>query len=427
MDALFTALERNSSIAAWKVVSTRRESCELFYVQKKTETIRATETVDYAVTVYVDKGEMRGQATFAVYSYMDEKQIEELIKENVFAASFALNPFYEIPGPEEYTEPKPSGNLMEKPFAETIAEIGKAIMAANVVENGSLSATEIFLYRDEKRIRNSKGVNVPFVTYECRIETIPNFVHGKEEVEIYQPLSFSVFDPKELTEKVAEALRLVKDRAEAVPMPHVGSLPVIIEEEEGLAMFFEEVVSDLGYQSAYTHSNLFELEQNIQEGGDADPLTVKLCPIVEGALESAPVDGDGVVLKPVTVFDKGVTKARHGSYQFGYYLGVEHPTGRIPVTVVETGTATEESVRKGPYLRCVRFSGMQADLANNFFGGEVRLGYYFDGTKEIPVTGLSIQGDYKAALQTMKLAKERITLEYYQGPKFVYVPNVKVH
>ncbi len=427
MEALYNALRKNPNIAAWKVNVNHRETCELFYVQKKVETVRATETVDYTVTIYVDKGEARGQSTFAVYPYMGEKEIERLIEENVFAASFALNKFYEIPEPEPFEAPRPSGNLADKPFAETIKEIGEAIMKANAVPNASLSATEIFLNKNQKEVHNSKGVDVSFVTYECKIETIPNYVHEKEEVEIYQPISFSLFNSEELTAKIAEAISVVKDRAEAIKMPEAGSIPVIIDDEESVAQFFYTIADDLNYQAAYTHSNLFEIGQNLQEGGDGDPLTIEFKPIVDGAINSSPIDGDGVVLKPVTVIDAGVTKSRFGSYRFGFYLGEKHPTGQPAVLTAAPGTLDEKEIAKAPYLRCVRFSGIQTDLENNFFGGEVRLGYYFDGKKEIPVTGFSIQGDYKAAIKSMKLSKEKSTYDFYQGPKFIYIPDVKVH
>ena len=426
MEALYKALSASKGVAAWKVVATKKQSCELFYVGKAVETTRATDLCSYDVTIYIDKDGMRGESKFAVAPHMSEDEISKLIESNVFAASFALNPFFELPKPEPMPEKPSSSNLKERPFAEIIADIGDAVMAGNHLENGSLSATEIFLYRTDIEIRNSNGVKDHQIGSECRIETIPNYVKGEEEVEVYVPISFECFDAKELTRKIEDALVLCKDRAEAVPMPFHGSLPVVIEEEEGITYFFDAILDDLDYQSVYTKSNLFELGQDLQEGG-GDPLNLELDPMVPGALGSRPFDSDGVALFPVRLIENGVVKARFGSHQFGYYLKEKRPTGRIPVMVVKPGSVEETDLKKGPYLRCVRFSGMQADLMNNFFGGEVRLGYYFDGEKEIPVTGFSIQGDFLAALKTMRLSKQTMTLENYQGPRFLYIPDVKVH
>ncbi len=426
METLYELLNASKGVSAWKVIATKKQSCELFYVGKAVETTRATDLVDYEVTIYIDKDGMRGESKFAVAPYMGKEEIAKLIESNIFAASFALNPYFELPKEEAFAEKNSFSNLKDRPFSEIIADIGEAIMAGNHLENGSLSATEIFLYRNDVEIRNSNGVKVYRTGYECRIETIPNYVKGSEEVEVYIPLSFECFDAKDLTRKIEEALTLCKDRAEAVPMPFHGSLPVVLDEEEGIDLFFYEFVGDLSYSSAYTQSNLFEIGQDLQNG-EGDKLTLDLKPDVPGALGSRAFDEDGVVLSPCRLIDRGVVKARHGSYQYGYYLKEKRPTGRIPVMVVEKGTMNAQELKKAPYLRCVRFSGMQADLKNNFFGGEVRLGYYFDGEKEIPVTGFSIQGDYLAALKSMRFADEIMTNEHYQGPKYLYIPDVKVH
>ena len=425
MNALLNALRVAKNIAAWKINAVTRESCELFYVQKKVETIRATDTVDYSVTVYIDKDGKRGQSTFSAYPYMGEEEISKLIDEAVFAAGFTLNKFFELPKPEDAEIHEGASNLAEKPFKETIGEIGKAIMKANCVENGSLSATEIFLYKTTKHVVNSNGVDVASTSYECRIETIPNFVHGDEEVELYQEITFSEFNPDELTAKVAETLKLCKDRSIAIPMPKVDVLPVIIQDEEA-AQFFGEFIYDLSYRTAFSHANRFNPGDDIQQNPTGDTLDVEMRSIVEGALQSSSVDEDGVILSPAKIIESGKAVARFGSFRFGYYLGEEHPTGSIPVAFVKEGTMEEADFKKAPYLRCVRFSGMQCDLMAGFFGGEVRLGYYFDGEKEIPVTGLSIQGNLLEAKDTARFSKQRVTLESYSGPKYIYVPNVKI-
>ena len=79
MQTLLKALKGSSSISAWKVNSIHTISTELFYVQRAVETNRATDVVDYSVTIYVDKEGKRGESTFTVYPYMDEKESNGLI------------------------------------------------------------------------------------------------------------------------------------------------------------------------------------------------------------------------------------------------------------------------------------------------------------------------------------------------------------
>ena len=71
-------------------------------------------------------------------------------------------------------------------------------------------------------------------------------------------------------------------------------------------------------------------------------------------------------------------------------------------------------------------SGLQVDIYNDYIGGEVRLGYYFDGKREIPVTGISISGKLSTALANMRLSNEATTYESYHGPKCAIFEGIEV-
>ena len=94
--------------------------------------------------------------------------------------------------------------------------------------------------------------------------------------------------------------------------------------------------------------------------------------------------------------------------------------------VVKEGTKSFAEMAKEPYIRCVKFSGIQVDMNSGFFGGEVRLGYYFDGEKEIPVTGFAISGDLNVARGQFVFSSETVTLGGYHGPKYLEVPDITI-
>ena len=125
------------------------------------------------------------------------------------------------------------------------------------------------------------------------------------------------------------------------------------------------------------------------------------------------------------MIENGVVKSRFGSYQFGYYLNVK-PVGSLPVILANPGNTSFNDMKKKPYLRCVRFSAIQIDRLNGLVGGEVRLGFYFDGEKEIPVTGFTISGNMHEAKNNIILSKEEITYPSYHGPKYIYFPEMKI-
>ena len=61
-----------------------------------------------------------------------------------------------------------------------------------------------------------------------------------------------------------------------------------------------------------------------------------------------------------------------------------------------------------------------------FFGGEIRLGYLFDGENVTPVTGGSISGNFIELQNNLVFSKERYKDSKYEGPFAVRIKNVQV-
>ena len=79
-----------------------------------------------------------------------------------------------------------------------------------------------------------------------------------------------------------------------------------------------------------------------------------------------------------------------------------------------------------PYIRCVRFSGMQLDPHSGYIGGEVRLAFYYDGEKEIPVTGFSIAGNMHELKGDFVYSKETQTISKFHGPKYLEIKGMNI-
>ncbi|MCR4561855.1 MAG: hypothetical protein K5694_01425 [Bacilli bacterium] len=429
MKKLLRVLNKSKGVSAYKINVKETESCELFYVGKKLETNRASNVIDYEVTIYVDKDEQRGNASFTYYPYMDEKEIKEKIADAIFSAGFTLNKFYELPSPTEVEIKEPETNLNKKSFNKLIKAVEKAVFKADKYHDGYLSATEIFLYKIKSRIVNSKGVDISYLTYQGNIETIPSWRRKGEEVEVYNMSKFSSFDPKEIAKEIKEVLLLAKDRSRAKKL-NVKRLPenvkIIIQDEE-VEQVFRDFAMDLNYSLIYQKMNLKNVGDNLQgEDVSGDKLNLKAVPNYPNAMNSCPVDDDGVVLKEVELVKDGVALNTFGPYRFGYYLGVEKPTGNLPVMVVKEGKKTLEEMERTPYIRCIRFSGMQLDHHSGFIGGEVRLGIYFDGKKTYPVTGFSIAGHFDKIKGKIVYSQETATRPGYHGPKYLELPDMAI-
>jgi len=425
MEKLINALS-NSVINDYRIIEVNSESSELFYVGKKLETNRGTSLKNIQVTIYVDVEGKRGSASFTYHDYLSKEELSKLIDEKIYAAKFALNEFYEIPSKSEEKPSKNPSNFENKQLSEVALEIGKAIFKADHYDSGFLSATEVFVTRKHRHIINSRGVDVSEVTYEGYVELIPAWEKDGEETETYNILTFSNLDTEQITKDVDELLLLTKARMDAVPFKSDKPITVIIE-DEGVPRTISFFVSDLSYASAYQHLSRSELGKSVQ-GDDikGTPLTIDLLPSYLGASASSSIDSDGVVLKPTNIIKGGIATSRHGSYQFGYYLKEAHPTGILPIMKVECGDKSLDDYKGEPYLRCVKFSAFQLEPNSGYFGGEVRFAFYFDGEKEIPVTGFSIAGSLHELKGNIVCSKENIVNSRYVGPKYLFIKGMSI-
>ena len=136
-------------------------------------------------------------------------------------------------------------------------------------------------------------------------------------------------------------------------------------------------------------------------------------------------DADGMALTDTVVVSDGVAVNYYGSNRYGQYLG-EKPTGELPCIVVAAGSAAQEDLQKGPYLEVLSMSGLQVDFYSDYIGGEVRLAYYNDGEKTVPVTGISITGSASKVLSNLQLSQKLGISGRYAGPEKAILQGMKI-
>lgn len=433
IEMLKNVLSKANGVSDWLINLTETRSSELFYVGKELETNRSSNVKNCTVTVYSDiekdGGKFRGSSVFSVYDYMSEQDLMDKVKENVYAAGFALNPWFEIAQKEEREIAGSTSNLKDMSLKEAAEVVSDAVFKADHFENGYLSATEIFINQIKKTVVNSQGVCLSSVSYNGMVELIPSWREDELDVEIYHMLRFETLDAAEITALVEEKLNLVHARCEAKKLSDVMDMDkeckVILQDNE-VGSMFRYYTADLSYAAKYSQANRFEMGDAMQ---GKDPkgtvLNLSMKSMVSGCFRSAAFDDDGVILKDMQLVKDGIAVGRFGDQQMGYYVGEKHPSGALPITVVEAGDKSFEEMAKEPYVRCVVFSGLQVERNSGYFGGEVRLGFYFDGEKEIPVTGFSISGNFKEAGASMIYSSESQKGPAFMGPKYLEIFGMK--
>lgn len=417
-------LENNQHVDDWRITENATLSYEMFFVHKQLETVRATDTVSTNVTVYVAHDGALGDSSFPVYRSMTEEDIAKKIDSAVARARLVSNQPYALPkdGKENAQLPTNMKDCEMKTLGKQIAD---AVFAADTLEGGSINACEIFIYRDTMRVVNSQGVDKTQSSYRVMIEAIPTFTTEKESVELYEDYRFTQFDPAKITAEIAEKMQEVKARSQAAKPQVPMTVNVLLRPHE-ISELMSTLAYDLNYAAVYNHSNLHHLEDDLQKDGSGDKLTLTMKAVVEGSERSSLFDGDGLSLTDTCIIENGVVRSYHGSSRFGQYLNVAKPTGFMQCMQIAPGTLPMADMTRQPCLDVVSMSGLQLDLYNDYIGGEIRLAYYFDGEKTIPVTGITMTAKLSDALKEMRLSTESSVHGGMDTPERLMIRNVAV-
>jgi len=423
MNTSVARLQAHPQVSEYKINHSAKESFELFYVLGKLETVRRTRTTDEEVTVYVEHGDKKGDAQFFVYPSTTQEQLDALIDAAVEKASHIDNATYALPG-EQTGSFTVESNFADYSMMDLAAEIAETVFSANAIENGSLNAVEIFLNRYTETVINSKGLHKTQLRYDAMVEAIPTYNGARQSVELYEQYNFSSFDKQAMHEEIAGKMAEVKARYEAVKPEFVIDCPVVLHHKELTGMMYR-IASDLNYASVYAKSNLFSRGDRVQKDLRGDALNLSMAGEIPGSVRSAKFDADGLALRDKALVENGVVVGYYGSNRFGQYLG-EEPTGSLSCIRLQPGSLDPQSLSGENYLEIISMSGLQVDFFKNYIGGEVRLAYYHEGDKIIPVTGISITGSLQEVLDSIRLSKETVTSGAYSGPAIAEIFAMKV-
>lgn len=416
-------------INGWKIVETKTESSELFFIKKNLDMNRRKKVNHFQVSIYkdfIEGGEKyRGSSTTDIHPTMDRFEIEKVIKDAVYAAGFVKNKYYTLVQPENIEQPLPESKFSEKPMSYWLSKLTTAFFKKDNYDKGWINSGELFLNDIYTRIINSEGLDVSYNKFKGELEFITNWQEKGEEIELYRKIDFSDYKPDLISEKVDEMLIRSKEKAIAQPTPSLGKHTVLLSGSP-VKEFLKYYYIQSGAQYVYEQISTAKPGDSIQ-GKDikGDLINMKLDPFIENSTESVPYDGDGFPLKTITIYEDGILKNYWGNKRYSYYLDVP-TTGEIKNIVVKGGENSLEHFKESPYLELLAFSDFQMDPLTGNFGGEIRLGRYFDGKKVIPVTGGSISGNIKEVQQELYLSREIQRDNNFIGPETIQLLNVSV-
>lgn len=423
MKNIETALRTNKQVSNYKLNIHEKTSFELFFVKGKLETVRCTDTCDREVTVYAEHDGFIGSAQFFVYPSTTPEQLETLVSEAAAKALLVSNKLYTLPEGETGSYSVESNFAQFEP-AVLAQKIAETVFAANTVDGGSLNSVEVFVNQHRDTVISSRGMNKTQMRWDAMVEAIPTYNGERESVELYDQYNFNTLDVDTLYAQIAGMMQAVKARYEAVHPQAPLDCKVILGKVE-LSMLLGELARNLNYAAVYSHSAMFQKGDAVQKAPDGDLLTITMMGGTEGNTRSAKFDSDGLSLGEQIIVKDGVAVNYFGANRFGQYLG-EVPTGELRCLCAAPGTAAEEEFAQGPYLEIISMSGLQVDCFGDYIGGEVRLAYYHDGEKLIPVTGISVSGSLTEVLNHIRLSSRISCWDEYKGPEKAILTGMKI-
>lgn len=418
IERILSALKK-SGVELYQITETREESAELFFIRRSLDMQRRKEIRQAQVVVYKEFSEgenhMLGSASVQIQDSFTGEQMEKMFRDALYAAGFVRNKYYELY--EGKKEAPTDDNLPETSLTEMTQMFTEALYAEDTETDVFLNSAELFATKTTCHILNSRGVDVGYRKSRIQGEFVVQCTDG-QDVETYQDFAYGDLNTEALRKKVRDTLEMTRARAKAVSAPPAGEYRVIISGpyvKEIFSYYVERSDSSMIYPKYST----FRTGCNVQgETVEKDSINLTL-----KALE--PYSTEGIPMRDRELIRDGKLLLIHGGNRYACYLGLE-PTGNYRGCKAEAGKVSLEEMKEKPYLEIVNFSDFQMDSFTGHFGGEIRLAFWYDGEKKIPVTGGSINGNILEAQKNLSFAREMQREETFEGPAAVCMEGINV-
>lgn len=419
--------------AEYLIRETKNSRRESYNIKKQSEMRRSVETTRLHLTLYrvfsEDGKKYRGSYSTEIHPGTSQGELRSKLEQAFHAAGFVKNEYFPLV--------EPSGNTGA--VAETrsdgqkaVAGLEEALYSQDCFDGGHLSYSEFFVNRSRERIVNSNGLDVSYASGSLFVETAVHWKGEREkEIEILEsyrsslPLTGDTSAAcKMLKDGIAQLFSVAQKKSLAGPTPKVSGINILLS-GECLVRVFDYYRFHSNAQMVYQKFSTFEEGGTVQGEGDCDRITLTLDPAMQGSGCSRPYDEHGLPLEKHVIIKDGRLQKYWGNTRFASYLKIK-PTGNIENIHVTGGSFSDVALRKEPYLELVSFSDFQVNPVTGDFGSEIRLGFYFDGEKTVPVTGGSVSGNIAAVQNSFKMSVEERQYDNYRGPATVCLRGASV-
>jgi len=407
---LIDTLNARNNVDGWLINHTVTESHEFFFIKEKMDMNRSKYVKKTQLTVYRNFEEngkkYKGSASTTLPPDLSEDKLSSALDDLILGASFVKNADYNLVQKQPEDAPAIPCNVAGKDPMKLATQVYHALYSQDTFEDGRINSGELFLETTEHRLMNSLGVDQTYTSYFGEIEMAVDWLpKSAEPVEFFDAIHFSDIDEARLSAFAKNALEIARWRAEAKPLSGIKDIPVLLT-NRSVAEFFTYFTAKANAEMVYQQYSSIKPGDALQGANiTGDAVTLHMQPIMKGSIASRSLDSDGVYLNACTLYQNGVLKQYHGTNRFSQYLNIP-VTGHIGNIVIDGGKASAADLKASPHLEIIAFSDFQMNDITGEFGGEIRIGKYFDSKNVHLVTGGSISGSFKDVAQSMQLSRE---------------------
>ena len=415
-------LLKGSGADAWELTDVVEEGWEFYFIRRKLDQNRAKLTEHIRVKAYKksDDGAFLGAAAGEVPPTATDDEARAVIARLLKNAAYVKNPFYTL-NPPAGGAAGAAESVDPAPIARDFIE---AVRAVPETADADINSCELFASGIRRRFLNSEGIDVVSAYPSSMAEVVVNARREGREIELYRMYRSGECDREALIRDLTETMRYGRDKLAARPTPSLGRADVVFSGEAAKELYgwFAERMH-AGFK-VFGYSD-WEIGRPVVPGAEGDRVTLTARRHLPNSSENAAFDPEGAPIRDVVMIEDGVARAFLGSRQFSQYLKLEDSfiEGNLEVS---GGTAPAAALRQGRFLEAVEFSDFQVDPFNGDIAGEIRLAYWHDGDRVIPVSGGSVSGTMAALAKRMRMSAERRQYDCWLIPAATRLEGVTV-
>ena len=416
------SLLKASGVYGWEVSDVKIQGWEFYFIRHALDQHRAKNVEHINVKVYqlLDGGQALGFASAEIAPTATEAEAEQLVRDLSYRATLVKN--------RPYTLVPPAGEAEGEGAASDPAAISgdflRAMAELTETETEDVNSYEIFVSDVTRRLVTSAGIDETERYPSSMIEVVVNARRDGHEIELYRNYTSGSCDAAGLKKDLEKAMQYGRDRLVAVPTPITGKYNVLFSGSDACEIY-DYFVSRMDAQMVYRKISPWEIGKSICEEAQGDRVTLHALRHLENSSRNHRFDAEGARIRDTVMIEDGVARHYLGSRMFAGYLGLEDSF--LPTNLAVTGgSRSEEELRAGQYLEVVEFSDFQVDAMTGDIFGEIRLAYWHDGEKTVPVSGGSLSGSMDDFARNLYMSRESRQYDNMRIPALTLLKGVTV-